>query len=83
MNRTARGMTTEAVLAAATDILERDGLDGLSMRRLAAELGVSTSTVYWHAGNADQLLDKLIEQITDELGNVRPKGSDPRSGSAP
>jgi len=77
MNRAARGMTTEAVLAAATDILERDGLLGLSMRRLAAELGVSTSTVYWHAGTRDELLDKLIEQITDELGKVRPKGRDP------
>lgn len=77
MNRTARGMTTEAVLAAATDILERDGLVGLSMRRLATELGVSTSTVYWHAGTRDQLLDKLIEQITDQLGNVRPEGDGP------
>ena len=77
MNRAARGMTTEAVLAAATEILERDGLLGLSMRRLAGELGVSTSTVYWHAGTRDELLDKLIEQITDELGNVRPQGSDP------
>jgi AcrR family transcriptional regulator len=70
-------MTTEAVLAAATDILERDGLLGLSMRKLAAELGVSTSTVYWHVGTRDELLDKLIEQITDELGRVRPKGKDP------
>src|SRR5580704_8246289 len=77
MNRAPLGITTEAVLAAATDIIERDGLLGLSMRRLAAELGVSTSTVYWHAGTRDQLLDKLIEQITDELGNVRPKGRDP------
>ena len=50
---------------------------GMSQRRLAAELGVSTSTVYWHAGTREQLLDKLIEQITDELGRVRPKGKDP------
>jgi TetR/AcrR family transcriptional regulator, tetracycline repressor protein len=77
INRTARGMTTEAVLAAATDILERDGLLGLSMRSLATELGVSTSTVYWHAGTRDELLDKLIEQITDQLGNVQPEGRGP------
>jgi len=77
INRTARGMSTEAVLAAATDILERDGLLGLSMRSLATELGVSTSTVYWHAGTRDELLDKLIEQITEELGNVQPEGSGP------
>jgi AcrR family transcriptional regulator len=77
INRTARGMTTEAVLAAATDILERDGLLGLSMRTLATELGVSTSTVYWHVGTRDELLDKLIEQITDQLGNVQPEGRGP------
>jgi TetR/AcrR family tetracycline transcriptional repressor len=77
MSRSARGMSTEAVLAAATDILERDGLLGLSMRRLATELGVSTSTVYWHAGTRDQLLDKLIEQITDQLGQLRPEGTSP------
>jgi TetR/AcrR family transcriptional regulator, tetracycline repressor protein len=77
VDRTARGMTTEAVLAAATEILERDGLLGLSMRSLATELGVSTSTVYWHAGTRDELLDKLIEQITDQLGNVQPEGREP------
>jgi TetR/AcrR family tetracycline transcriptional repressor len=77
INRTARGMTTEAVLAAATHILERDGLLGLSMRSLATELGVSTSTVYWHAGTRDELLDKLIEQITDQLGDVQPEGRGP------
>jgi TetR/AcrR family transcriptional regulator, tetracycline repressor protein len=77
MNRAPRGVTTETVLAAAMDILERDGLAGLSMRKLATELDVSTSTVYWHVGNRAQLLDKLIEQITEQLGQVRPEGATP------
>ena len=47
------------------------------MRRLTAELGVGPPTVYWHVGNREALLKRLIERATEELGAIRPHGRTP------
>ena len=74
---TATAITVDKVLATAMRMVEEDGVDAFSMRRLAAELGVGTPTVYWHVGNRENLFNQLIEQITDELGAIRPRGDTP------
>ena len=38
---------------------------------VAAELGVGTPTVYWHVGNRDELFNRLIEEITDQIREDR------------
>jgi TetR/AcrR family tetracycline transcriptional repressor len=65
------------VLATAMKMIEQSGVDAFSMRKLAAELGVGTPTVYWHVGNRDQLFDRLIEEITDQFGRISPQGRTP------
>jgi TetR/AcrR family transcriptional regulator, tetracycline repressor protein len=70
-------VTADKVLAMALDIVERDGVDALTIRRLAADLGVGTPSVYWHVGNRNELLDRLIEEINEQLGNVQPRGRTP------
>jgi TetR/AcrR family transcriptional regulator, tetracycline repressor protein len=65
------------VLATAMRMIEESGVDAFSMRKLAAELGVGTPTVYWHVGNRDELLNRLIEQITDQFGRIVPRGRTP------
>ena len=70
-------LTPELVLDAAMVVLERDGVNGLSMRGLANELGVGSPTIYWHVGNRDELFNQLIVRITDQLGSIEPTGSDP------
>jgi TetR/AcrR family tetracycline transcriptional repressor len=65
------------VLATAMKMIEQSGVDAFSMRKLAAELGVGTPTVYWHVGNRDQLFDRLIEEITDQFGRISPRGRTP------
>ncbi|WP_051811883.1 TetR/AcrR family transcriptional regulator C-terminal domain-containing protein [Kitasatospora sp. MBT63] len=56
-------LTREALVTAALRILERDGVNGLSMRRLAAELGVKAASLYWHVRNKEQLLDLLTDAL--------------------
>ena len=75
--RPGSAITADKVLATAMGIIERDGVDAFSMRKLAAELGVGTPTVYWHVGNRDKLFNRLIEEITDQLGSISPEGDTP------
>lgn len=51
------------VLAAALQLLQHQGLAELSMRRLAAELGVQPSALYWHVPSKQALLAELADRI--------------------
>jgi AcrR family transcriptional regulator len=65
--RTADPLTTEAIVAAAVGVLDAEGLDGLTMRRVAEELGVSAASLYWHVGSKDGLLDHILELVIGEI----------------
>lgn len=47
------------------------------MRKLAAELGTAVTSIYWHVGNRESLLDALVERTVQEMGAVRPTGRTP------
>jgi len=64
----------ERVVEVALELLRVGGLDALSMRKVAAELGVSVSTVYWWAGNKEQLLALVVDEIH---GRIRLPDDDP------
>ena len=53
-------LTRERVLTAALEIVDREGLARLSMRRLGAELGVDPMAVYYHIPNKAALLDAMV-----------------------
>src|SRR5699024_8801772 len=57
------GLTREKVLSAALEIIDRDGLQALSMRRLGATLGVEAMTIYHYVPNKDALLNGVLEGI--------------------
>lgn len=67
------GLTREQVVDAALDVLDEGGLENLSTRAIAAELGVSMNTVMWHIHTKDQLLELMAESIVGEvdLANLR------------
>jgi TetR/AcrR family tetracycline transcriptional repressor len=52
------------VVKVALDLLDEVGLDGLTLRRLAKELGVQAPALYWHFKNKQELLDQMAEAIT-------------------
>ncbi|MFC9324114.1 TetR/AcrR family transcriptional regulator C-terminal domain-containing protein [Kitasatospora sp. NPDC057015] len=57
------GLTPETIAQAALRVLEREGIDGLSMRKVGAELGVKAASLYWHVRNKEQLLDLLTDAL--------------------
>ena len=68
-------LTRAVVLSAALELIDRDGADGLSMRRLARELGRDPMTLYRHAPNKAALLGAVAETVLAEL-EVGPAGPD-------
>jgi AcrR family transcriptional regulator len=60
-------VTREMVLAAALEIIDRDGVDGLSMRRLARALDRDPMILYRHAPNKAALLDGVAETVLAQL----------------
>jgi AcrR family transcriptional regulator len=65
-------LSRDRVLEAAAGLADRDGIDALTMRRLAEELGVEAMSLYHHVPNKDAMLDGVVErcfaEIETELG---------------
>jgi AcrR family transcriptional regulator len=66
-------ITREAIVKTAIELLDRDGLDALSMRRLADELGTGAASLYWHVGSKDALLDLVLDEVIGELRVPEPE----------
>ncbi len=73
------GITRDRVLDAALAIVEADGVDGITMRELAARLGVAVTAIYWHVGNKQTLLDELADRVIPELSAFEVTGTTPEA----
>jgi len=60
-------LTRERVLAAAIELADRDGIEAVSMRRLAADLGVEAMSLYTHVRNKEGLLDGMVDALIGEI----------------
>jgi AcrR family transcriptional regulator len=56
-------LTRQAVVGRALQLADADGLDALTIRKLAQELGVTPMALYWHFRSKDELLEGLAEQV--------------------
>jgi AcrR family transcriptional regulator len=72
------GLDRADVVAAALGLVEEGGASALSMRKLAAELGVTTNTIYWHVGGRDELVLAVIERLSEDLAARPITGHTPR-----
>ncbi|WP_248958171.1 TetR/AcrR family transcriptional regulator [Sphaerisporangium perillae] len=59
-------LTRERIVDAAFTVLDREGYDGLSMRQVAAELGVAVSALYAHVASKDELLEHMYSRLFDD-----------------
>jgi AcrR family transcriptional regulator len=59
-------ITQELIVETALRLLDRDGLDELSMRRVADELDTGPASLYWHVGSKDGLLDLILDRVIGE-----------------
>ncbi|MEW9529856.1 TetR/AcrR family transcriptional regulator C-terminal domain-containing protein [Microbispora sp. NPDC049125] len=55
------------IVNAAVDLIEREGADAVSMRRIAAELGVGVMSLYNHVPNKSALLDAVAESVLSKV----------------
>jgi TetR/AcrR family transcriptional regulator, tetracycline repressor protein len=68
------GVSREAVVRAARAIADREGVDQVTMRRLAAELGVAPNALYTYFPNKTAILDAVLDSV---LGEVEARPSVP------
>ncbi|MBS9339116.1 TetR family transcriptional regulator [Fructobacillus sp. M2-14] len=62
----AERMTKDKIVDVALDMLAKDGLAGLSMRKLADVLGIKAATLYWHIPNKGALLEEMANRVIEE-----------------
>lgn len=70
-----KGLTLEAIRLAATSLADRVGIDQVSMRRLADDLGVGTMTLYSHVPGRGELIDLMVDHAHAEVDY--PSGGEP------
>lgn len=55
------------MLVAAVALVDAEGIQALTMRRLAADLGVEAMSLYYHLPGKEALLDGLVESVIDQI----------------
>ena len=76
--RGAKAALNRRVIAeAALTLIDRDGLEALSMRQLGAMLGVEAMALYHHFQNKGELLDAVQELLFEEIEAASPPGPPP------
>src|SRR5215207_8466343 len=60
-------LSRDRVLRAAVGLADAAGVDALSMRRLAQELGVVPMALYKHVANKEEMLDGMVDAIVGEI----------------
>ncbi len=65
------GLTRERLVAEALELINEEGLDGLSMRALADKLEVKAASLYWHVRDRRELLELLADGILEGVSRTR------------
>ena len=71
-------LSRERIVAAATGLIEREGAESLSARRLAAVLGCEAMSLYHHVANMRELLDDVVDGVLGSLPLPPAAAPDPR-----
>jgi AcrR family transcriptional regulator len=57
----------EQIVRATVELLDAEGLGGLSMRRLGNRLGSGATSIYWYVANKDDLLELAVDEVMGEI----------------
>jgi len=69
-------LSLDRIVRVAVEIADREGLEALSMRRVAAALGAGTMSLYRHVSGKDDLIDLMAEAVLEEAEIESPAGPD-------
>ncbi len=60
-------LTRERVLSGAVELADEIGIEALTIRKLAAALGVKPMTIYHHVASKEEILDGMVERVFSEI----------------
>lgn len=60
-------LTRERILQAALAFADANGIESLSMRKLAGDLGVEAMSLYNHVKNKDEIIDSVVDMVVGEI----------------
>jgi AcrR family transcriptional regulator len=60
-------LTRDAIVAAAIEVLDEAGVAGLSMRRVADQLGTGAASLYAHVSGKDELLELVFDELVGQV----------------
>lgn len=66
------GLSREAIVRKAVEMLDEHGMQKLSMRKLAAALGAAPMSLYWHVPTKDALVELCLDEVYGEVGRPDP-----------
>ncbi len=69
------GLDVPTIVRAAITLADSDGLEGLSLRKIADELGCSAMTIYTYVHGKAELLDLMLDAVLGEIDVAPKKGS--------
>jgi AcrR family transcriptional regulator len=78
----AKGLTKAAIVSEALALLDEVGMDGLTVRVLAARLDVKAPALYWHVRDKSELLDEMATEVWRAIGVQLLVGAEARSWDA-
>lgn len=58
-----QSLSLERIVAAAIELLDAEGVDGLTMRKLADRLGAGAMSLYWHVSNKEAVFDLALDAV--------------------
>jgi AcrR family transcriptional regulator len=70
-------LSRERILAAALEVVDKQGIEALSMRKLGQSLGYEAMSLYNHVANKDDLLDGILDLVLAEMEPPAPDGGLP------
>src|SRR5579863_7139471 len=63
-------LNRQRVLRAAIEVADQGGIESLTMRRLAEELGAEAMSLYYHVASKEDLLDGIAEAVVTEINDI-------------
>jgi AcrR family transcriptional regulator len=65
--RTPRSLSREAIVDAALAVLDAEGLDAVTMRRVADQLGTGPASLYAHVADKDEMVAAVLDRVITEV----------------
>src|SRR6516225_5637420 len=75
-------LSRERVLRAAVKLADEGGIESVTMRRLAEELGAEAMSLYYHVANKDDVLDGITDAVAREINQAADRTEVPSAGGS-